>query len=73
MNENLHVGVLGAHLIDVFVWPIETQKSEQMSTRDGFNIEHFAKNGMGFWVVSDLNRNELDDFARLLAEQGAAP
>ena len=62
-----------AHLIDVFVWPIETQKSEQMSTRDGFNIEHFAKNGMGFWVVSDLNRNELDDFARLLAEQGAAP
>ena len=61
-----------AHLIDVFVWPIETQKSEQMSTRDGFNIEHFAKNGMGFWVVSDLNRNELDDFARLLAEQGAA-
>ena len=62
-----------AHLIDVFVWPAEAQKTEQTLARDGFNIERFARNGMGFWVVSDLNRNELDDFARLLAEQGSAP
>jgi len=26
---------------------------------------------MNFWLVSDLNRNELDDFARLLAGQSA--
>ena len=58
------------HVIDVFVWPVEAQKSEQTLMRDGFNIERFAKNGMSFWLVSDLNRNELDDFARLLA---AAP
>ena len=56
-----------AHLIDVFVWPVEAQKTEQPLARDGFNIERFARNGMGFWLVSDLNRNELDDFARLLA------
>jgi len=62
-----------AHLIDVFVWPVETQKTERELARDGFNIERFVKNGMGFWVISDLNRNELDDFARLLAEQAAAP
>ncbi len=61
------------HLIDVFVWPVEAQKSEQTLMRDGFNIERFAKNGMSFWLVSDLNRNELDDFARLLAEQSTAP
>ncbi len=61
------------HLIDVFVWPVEAQKSEQTFARDGFNIERFAKNGMGFWVVSDLNRNELADLARLLAEHSAAP
>jgi anti-sigma factor RsiW len=61
------------HLIDVFVWPVEAQKTEQTLAHDGFNIERFAKNGMGFWVVSDLNRNELDDFARLLAEQGTGP
>ena len=62
-----------AHLIDVFVWPVEAQKSEQTSTRDGFNIEHFAKNGMNYWLVSDLSRNELNDLARLIAEYGAAP
>jgi anti-sigma factor RsiW len=55
------------HLIDVFVWPVEAQKTEQTLAHDGFNIEHFAKNGMSFWLVSDLNRNELDDFARLIA------
>jgi len=62
-----------AHLIDVFVWPVEAQKTGQTLVRDGFNIEHFAKNGMDYWLVSDLSRNELDDFARLLAEQSAAP
>jgi anti-sigma factor RsiW len=56
-----------AHLIDVFVWPVEAQKTEQTLAHDGFNIERFARNGMSFWLVSDLNRNELDDFARLLA------
>jgi len=56
-----------AHLIDVFVWPVEAQKTEQTLAHDGFNIERFARNGMSFWLVSDLNRDELDDFARLLA------
>ena len=60
-------------MIDVFLWPAEAQKAEQTLTRDGFNIERFARNGMSFWIVSDLNRDELDDLARLLAERSAAP
>jgi anti-sigma factor RsiW len=35
-------------------------------TRDGFNIERFENGGMSFWLISDLNRNELADLARLL-------
>ena len=58
------------HLIDVFVWPADEKRSLAL-TRDGFNIERFAKNGMGYWLVSDLNRNELGDLARLLAERSA--
>ena len=27
----------------------------------------FARGGMRYWIVSDLNRNELDDFGKLLA------
>ena len=57
------------HLIDVFVWPSAPRLAEPKLARDGFNIERFARDGMEFWVVSDLNRNELGDFARLLAER----
>ena len=60
-----------AHLIDVFVWPVEAQKSVQTLMRDGFNIEHFAKNGMDYWLVSDLSRNELEDLAQVVAEYSA--
>jgi anti-sigma factor RsiW len=61
------------HLIDVFVWPAQAQKAQQTLARDGFNIERFALGGMSFWLVSDLNRNELGDFARLLAGHAATP
>ncbi|HMG58387.1 MAG TPA: anti-sigma factor, partial [Burkholderiales bacterium] len=61
------------HVIDVFVWPAQAQKAQQTLARDGFNIERFALGGMSFWLVSDLNRNELGDFARLLAGHAATP
>jgi anti-sigma factor RsiW len=55
------------HVIDVFVWPSAKQSPKSSYARDGFNVEHFARGGMRYWVVSDLNKNELDDFAKLLA------
>ena len=55
------------HVVDVFVWPAAGESEIGASTRDGFNVERFARGGMRYWVVSDLNRNELEDFARLLA------
>jgi anti-sigma factor RsiW len=57
------------HLIDVFMWPSSVKLREPRFTRDGFNIERFARGGMEFWLVSDLNRNELTDLSRLLAER----
>ena len=61
------------HVIDVFVWPAAADAGERTTTRDGFNIERFARNGMNFWLVSDLSRNELGDLANLIAERSAAP
>ncbi len=55
------------HVIDVFVWPTTSQVSKSAYSRDGFNVEHFMRNGMRYWIASDLNRNELDDFTKLLA------
>jgi len=61
------------HLIDVFVWPVVAPKPDQTLTHDGFNIEHFAKNGMDYWLVSDLGRDELNGLAQLIAEYSAGP
>jgi len=55
------------HVIDVFVSPAAREATPSAYTRDGFNVARFARGGMRYWIVSDLNRNELDDFAKLLA------
>jgi len=61
------------HVIDVFIRPGDGREAVHTVTLDGFNIERFARNGMNFWMVSDLNRNELGDFATVVAERSAAP
>ena len=61
------------HLVDVFVWPGEAQKAGRTLTRDGFNLQSFSRNGMSFFVISDLGRNELNDLADLLAEHSSTP
>ena len=56
------------HVIDVFVWPSTKESSKTAYARDGFNVQHFARGGMRYWVISDLNKNELEDFTKLLAK-----
>lgn len=58
------------HVIDVYVGrggPVTASNA----ARDGFNVEHFSSGGLRYWVVSDLNRNELADLVRLLASSGS--
>lgn len=54
------------HVIDVYVAPSRADMPVAIAARDGFNVERFAANGMRYALVSDLNRNELDDLAALL-------
>ena len=61
------------HVIDAYIWPSRGRTTELALKRDGFNLARFASGGMEFWLVSDLNRNELDDFAHLLALNSTAP
>ena len=53
------------HLIDAFIWPGSGPRDSAYS-RDGFNVERSSAEGMRIRLVSDLNRNELSDLARLL-------
>lgn len=50
------------HVINVFVWPEEGTESLSERSENGYNEVYWKKNGWEFWVVSDLNRDELKKF-----------
>jgi len=59
------------HFINLFVWPSSTGPAadgEGEMTRQGYNLIHWSKSGMNYWLVSELNLAELNDCARLLKE-----
>ena len=55
------------HLINVFVWPSAGKdRAPQALGRQGYHLIHWSDNGRAVWVVSDLNTQELGEFADLL-------
>ena len=56
------------HLINVFIWPSGSgsDERERAESRQGYNVIHWARVGMTYWVASDLNGSELEQFAALL-------
>lgn len=60
------------HLINVFAWPDEGAADSETPprTQQGYNVIHETRRGMAYWIVSDLNSEELSAFARLLAAGG---
>jgi len=61
------------HVINVFVWPAasEPEQFAPAITEQGFHMIHAIHAGMAYWVVSDLNAEELASFARMLAAPNA--
>src|SRR5580765_7846115 len=57
------------HTINVFVWPVAGARDELAAavTERGYHVIRAAHAGMAYWVVSDLNPQELAAFARMLA------
>jgi anti-sigma factor RsiW len=55
------------HMISVFVWPGGAGLTQEVSERRGYHMLRFGAAGFTYWIVSDLNENELRDLARLLA------
>ena len=56
------------HSINVFIWPSTevTATNERASSNNGFNVICWSSAGMVYWAVSDLNLEELQQFAQLL-------
>jgi anti-sigma factor RsiW len=53
------------HLINLFTWPSATSSAEVTETRNGYHLQSWSGNGMMFWVVSDLNETELQQFVAM--------
>ena len=55
------------HTINVFVWPTNAGATvSSPATVRGFHVEHWTRDGMAFWAVSDLNAAELGQFRAAL-------
>jgi len=55
------------HFLNLFVWPAKQDEAPKTETRQGYHLTHWAKSGMTYWAVSDLNEAELQEFARLIS------
>ncbi|HTF70067.1 MAG TPA: anti-sigma factor [Edaphobacter sp.] len=52
------------HTINLFLWPTsESNSNPYKATIKGFNILHWTQSHMAYWAVSDLNAEELIEFA----------
>lgn len=58
------------HIVNLFVWPSAGYASQRKIERQGFNLVSWAKGGMNFWAVSDLNADELGQFRGMLEKAG---
>jgi anti-sigma factor RsiW len=55
------------HVINLFVWPAVGGESGTITmSRRGYNLVHWTDAGLTFWAVSDLNADELREFAALV-------
>jgi len=56
------------HVINVFVMPARDDRATALSSalHHGYQLAEWRKSGMRLWAVSDLSRDELDQFAQLL-------
>jgi anti-sigma factor RsiW len=59
------------HVINAFVWPAAEapERGPTTVTRNGYHVVQWTAGGMTWWAVSDLNPEELRDFADLVAKE----
>jgi anti-sigma factor RsiW len=58
-----------AHVINLFAAPGPTKRRPAVTeTVNGFNIRHWADEGVSLWAISDLNAAELEVFGDKLED-----
>ena len=59
------------HLINVYIWPAanERQTAIQTVSIQGYHLAHWSEEGMRYWLISDLDPQDLMALARILQAQ----
>lgn len=61
------------HFINLFVWPAapDETRTPKTITRQGYQLLHWVESDLNYWVVSDVNEKELQEFKQLFEERSA--
>jgi anti-sigma factor RsiW len=54
------------HIVDLIVAAMPEGGAPRHLVRHGYNVEFWNADGLAFWAVSDLNPDELREFAELV-------
>jgi anti-sigma factor RsiW len=59
------------HIMNLYVWPTPSQRDQapHASERQGFHLLRWSQGGMAFSAVSDMNPQDLADFAHQFQDQ----
>jgi len=56
------------HVINLFTWPSASRDSSiRASSEQGYNVIETVRGGVEYWIVSDLNADELRQFAAMVS------
>jgi anti-sigma factor RsiW len=65
------------HFLNVFIWPSANGAAQPIHavTRRNYHLRNWKQGGMTYWVISNLNEKELEEFVHLFQSDGkqAAP
>ena len=61
------------HLINLFIWPEASAggAAPQLMAQQGYHLLHWRQAGLNYWLISDLNRADLENLSRRLRAGGA--
>jgi anti-sigma factor RsiW len=63
------------HFINLFVWPasdVSRRTKAKEISRQGYHLLHWIEGDFNYWAVSDVNKEDLQNFQHLFEEQIAA-
>jgi anti-sigma factor RsiW len=56
------------HMINVFIWPAPNAADQALRklSRQGYHLLHWTRAGLTYWVISDMNETDLQEFSGLI-------